>query len=250
MDNIEKIEEIPAEPANEVKPAKSTSPAIPKWETTAKTRVTAGLKKLTKPTVMLKEKDAAEADTRHLVTDILVDVLGYDKYENLTAEFSVKGDWADYGIRIDKQLVAFVEVKRISQKLSASHLKQVESYALREGVQWAILTNAQVWQAYQVVAVKGQQSEVTLVFEVDILDENLKPGVKTDLMFLVSREGLTKGRLAEYLSAQNAISPRTLRPILLSNDVLDTVRREIKRKTKHNVDPKDLKNAISEIIGS
>ena len=50
---------------------------------------------------MLKEKDAAEADTRHLVTDFLVDVLGYDKYENLTAEFNVKGDWADYGIRID-----------------------------------------------------------------------------------------------------------------------------------------------------
>ncbi len=203
---------------------------------------------MVRPTLMLKEKDAAEADTRHLVTDFLVDVLGYDKYENLTAEFSVKGDWADYGIRVDKQLLAFVEVKRISQKLAESHLRQVESYALREGVQWAILTNAQVWQAYQVVASKGQQSEVTLVFEVDILDESLKPGTKTDLLFLISREGLTRGRLAEYLSAQNAISPKTLRSVLTSSDVLDAVRREIRKKTKHNVDVKDIKAAVSLLV--
>ena len=228
---------------------KSALPGVPKWEQNAKTRVSAGLKKLIKPTLMLKEKDAAEADTRHLVTDLLVDVLGYDKYENLTAEFAVKGDWADYGIRIDKQLQAFIEVKRIAQKLSASHLKQVESYALKEGVQWAILTNAQVWQAYHVMPVKGQQSEVTLIFEVDILDENLKPSTKTDLMFLISKEGLSKGRLADYLASQNAISPKTLKPIFLSDDVLSAVRKEIKRKTKFNVELKDLKQAVKRILG-
>jgi predicted type IV restriction endonuclease len=221
----------------------------PKWEVTAKTRISNSIKKLNKPTLLLKEKDALEADTRHLVTDILVDALGYDKYENLTAEFAVKGDFADYGIRIDKQLEAFIEVKRISQKLSPSHLRQVESYALKEGVQWAILTNAQVWQAYHVTPVKGQQSEVTLIFEVDILDETLKPSAKTELLFLISKEGLSKGRLAEYLSAQNAVSPKTLKPILLSEDVLVAVRKEIKKKTKHNIDLKDLKIAVQKVLG-
>ena len=221
----------------------------PKWEVTAKTRISNSIKKLNKPTLLLKEKDALEADTRHLVTDILVDALGYDKYENLTAEFAVKGDFADYGIRIDKQLEAFIEVKRISQKLSPSHLRQVESYALKEGVQWAILTNAQVWQAYHVTPVKGQQSEVTLIFEVDILDEALKPSAKTELLFLISKEGLSKGRLAEYLSAQNAVSPKTLKPILLSDDVLAAVRKEIKKKTKHNIDLKDLKIAVQKVLG-
>jgi len=229
--------------------AKSTTSGVPKWEENAKARISSAMKKLIKPTLLLKEKDAVEADTRHLVTDILVDVLGYDKYENLTAEFAVKGDFADYGIRIEKQLKAFVEVKRISQKLSPSHLRQVESYALKEGVQWAILTNAQVWQAYFVTPVKGQQSEVTLVFEVDTLDDALKPSSKTELMFLISKEGLSKGRLAEYLLAQNAISPRTLKPILISDDVLFAIRKEIKRKTKHNVDPKDLKLAVKKLLG-
>jgi len=246
--NDEQNPEIPSS-ATSTQPVKSVATGIPKWESNAKSRISGALKKLTKPTLLMKEKDALEADTRHLVTDILVDALGYDKYENLTAEFAVKGDFADYGIRIDKQLQAFIEVKRVSQKLSASHLRQVESYALKEGVQWAILTNAQVWQAYHVTPVKGQQSEVTRIFEVDILDETLKPSAKADLMFLISKEGLSKGRLADYLSAQNAVAPKTLKPIFLSDDVLAAIKKEIKKKTKHNIDTKDLKNAVKKFLG-
>jgi predicted type IV restriction endonuclease len=180
----------------------------------------------------------------------LVDVLGFDKYENLTAEFNVKGDWADYGIRIDKQLFAFVEVKRITQRLSITHLRQVESYSLKEGVQWAILTNAQVWQVYHVQPVKGQQSEVTLIFEVDVLDDTKRPGYKSDLLFLISREAMSKGLLEEFRSAQNAISPKTLRPILLSDEVIAAIRKEVRKKTKHLVNEKDLKEAITRIIGN
>jgi hypothetical protein len=88
-----------------------------------------------------------------------------------------------------------------------------------------------------------------LIFEVDILDENLKASLKTDLMFLISKEGLSKGRLSEYLSAQNAVSPKTLRPIFLSDDVLTAIRKEIKKKTKHNVDSKELKLAVKKLLG-
>ncbi len=44
-------------------------------------------------------------------------------------------------------------------------------------------------------------------------------------------------------------SSKTHTPILLSNDVLATIRKEIKRKTKHNVDPKDLKDAVECLVG-
>lgn len=227
---------------------KPVGSSIPKWEQLARVRIQAGLKKMLKPTLMLKENDAGEADTRHLVTDILSELLGYDKYENLTAEFSVKGDFADYGIRIEKQLIAFVEVKRISQKLLISHLRQVESYALKEGVQWAILTNAQVWQAYHVMPVKGQQSEVTLIFEVDLLADSVKPAAKTDLLLLLSKEGISKGKLSEFLAARIAVSPKTLKPTIMCDEVLVAIRKEIKRRTKHNVDLKDLKVAVKKLI--
>jgi len=228
---------------------KGKSSGAPKWELNAKARISQNLKRLNKPTLMLREKDAAEADTRHLVTDFLVEVLGYDKYENLTAEFNVKGDWADYGIRIEKQLFAFVEVKRITQKLSVTHLRQVESYALKEGVQWAILTNAQVWQVYYVQPVKGQQSEVALIFEVDVLDDSIRPGQKVDQLFLICKESIIRGLLDDFRSAQNAISPKTLKPVLLSDDVLSAVRKEVRKKTKHLVDEKELKAAVARLIG-
>jgi predicted type IV restriction endonuclease len=71
-------------------------------------------------------------------------------YDDLTTEYQVRGEFADYGVRIDKQLVAFIEVKRCTTKLGPKHLRQVEMYAVNEGVEWMILTNGQVWQVYLV----------------------------------------------------------------------------------------------------
>ncbi len=86
-----------------------TKPAgkvVPKWETETRDRIRGALKKFAKPLADMAERDANEGDTRVLVTDFLCDALGYDKY-------------ADCRGRIDKQLVAFIEVKRIATKLSA-----------------------------------------------------------------------------------------------------------------------------------
>ena len=61
------------------------------------------------------------------------DGLGFDKYADLTTEYQVKGEFADFGLRIDRELVAFIEVKRVATKLSTRHLRQVEMYAVNEG---------------------------------------------------------------------------------------------------------------------
>jgi hypothetical protein len=92
---------------------------------------------------------ASISSTCHLlVTDFLCDGLGFDKYADLTTEYQVKGEFADYGLRIDRELVAFIEVKRVATKLSTRHLRQVEMYAVNEGVEWIILTNGSVWRVY------------------------------------------------------------------------------------------------------
>jgi hypothetical protein len=62
----------------------------------------------------LVARDANEGDTRLLVTDFLCDGPGFDKYADLTTEYQVKGEFADYGLRIDRGLVAFIEVKRVA----------------------------------------------------------------------------------------------------------------------------------------
>jgi predicted type IV restriction endonuclease len=38
--------------------------------------------------------------------------------------------------------------KRVATNLSTRHLRQVETYAVNEGVEYIILTNGSVWQVY------------------------------------------------------------------------------------------------------
>jgi Type I restriction enzyme R protein N terminus (HSDR_N) len=144
------VEVVVEEPGRAAK--KATGRQMPKWEADARDRVRAAVRRFARPLADLVARDANEGDTRLLVTDFLCDGLGYDKYEDLTTEYQVKGEFADYGVRIAKQLVAFIEVKRAATKLGAKHLRQVEMYAVNEGVEWMILTNGQVWQGWHLTA--------------------------------------------------------------------------------------------------
>jgi predicted type IV restriction endonuclease len=223
-------------------------PSEPKWESTARQRISDGLRKITRPIETLKERDAVEADTRLLVTDILCDLLGFDKYGDLTAEYQVKGEFADYGIRLDQQLVAFLEIKRVTQKLNKTHLRQVENYALKNGVNWAILTNAQTWQIYNVVAKAGEESELTLVVEVDLLDPNMKTKDKVDNLFYFSRESFARGVIEEKWKARFASSPKALRTVLLSDRVLDLIRKELWQQYKARLDEDELRASIEALF--
>ena len=212
-----------------IKPAISATPAKgPKWEAEAQADVKAAVKKFTKPLEDLLSRDANEGDTRLLITDMLCEGLGYDKFRDLTTEYMVKQDFADYGVRIDKQLVAFIEVKRVSQKLNERHLRQVQMYAVNEGVEWMILTNGQVWRAYHLTG--GLPVIVNLAFEVDLLGpDSLEQ--KAELMFFLHREALKRRRIDELWKHRAATAPDALLDIILSDTVLDTIRKEVKRNT-------------------
>ena len=136
-------------------------------------QVRAAVESYTKPLEALRARDANEGDTRMVVTGMLCEELDYDKFKDLTTEYMVKQDFADYGVRIDKQLVAFIEVKRISQKLNERHLRQVLMYAVNEGVEWMVLTNGAVWQAYHLTG--GLPVVVDMAFDVDLLGSDAMP---------------------------------------------------------------------------
>lgn len=226
----------------------TSKPAVPKWEMVARERISTVLKKIGKSIEALKARDAVEADTRLLVTDVLCDMLGFDKYEDLTAEYQVKGEFADYGVRVDKQLVAFVEIKRITQKLNATHLRQVESYALKNGVSWAILTNAQQWQVYNIQLVSGEEAETTLVFEIDLLDPAVKPRDKIELLLAMSREGFAKGLIDQAWRKRFLSSPKVLRPVILSDPVINEIRRELKKQQGTKIEADQIRQSIEAML--
>lgn len=210
---------------------RSAAPSRPKWETAARERTKAAIRRFHKPLTELIERDANEGDTRLLVTDFLCEGLGFDKYEDLTTEYQVKGQFADYGIRIDKQLVAFIEVKRCTQKLGARHLRQVQMYAVNEGVEWMVLTNGRVWQVWHLTG--GLPIVLDLALEVDLLAESTL-SQKSALLFYLSKDAIRKHLLDELWRMKAATAPRALASLLLSDSVVEAVRKELRRQTAYN----------------
>lgn len=240
-----------AEPT--ISPPKVAPKAMPKWEADARERIKSGIRTISKPLAGLIERDANEGDTRHLVTDFLCDVLGYDKYEDLTTEYQVKGEFADYGVRIDKQLSAFIEVKRVTTKLGPKHLRQVEVYAINEGVEWGILTNGNDWQVYHLapaaqrvpgVPSTGPLVDIDLTLEVTLLGTET-PAQKVNKLFYMSREAMKRREMDELWKARRATSPKSLASILTSEPVLESIRKEIKRRTSHTASVAEIADALS-----
>ena len=229
------------------KEAKKRPPSGPKWESHALDRVKAGLRRFSKPLSDLVSRDANEGDTRLLVTDFLTEVLGYDKYEDLTTEYQVKGEFADYGIRVDKQLVAFIEVKRVATKLTTRHLRQVEMYAVNEGVEWVILTNGSVWQAYHLDVSRGLPVVIDLALEVDLLGDE-STAQKTHKLFYLSQESFKKGRIDELWRQKAATSPPALAEVLLSESVTEAIRKEIRRRTGQRLEMKDVAGLLRDTV--
>lgn len=207
---------------------------------------------MAKPLSGLVERDANEGDTRHLVTDFLCDVLGYDKYEDLTTEYQVKGEFADYGVRIEKQLTAFIEVKRVTTKLGPKHLRQVEVYAINEGVEWGILTNGDNWQVYHLAPAapraagsppSGPLIDVDLTLDVSLLGPET-PAQKAAKLFYLSRESMKRRQMDELWKARRATSPKSLAAVLSSEAVLEAIRKEIRRRSNHNASVEEIADAL------
>jgi predicted type IV restriction endonuclease len=215
--------------------------SAPVWETKAKETLRSFIKSNLKALQSLAERDVVEADTRTFVTDLLVEGLSYDKYEELTAEYLVKGEFADIGIKVDKKLLAFVEIKRVGIDLKDTHLRQVQNYAANEGVEWVILTNGRNWQVYHISNTTPIQHE--LLFEVDLLGDG-SPAEKIAQLWQLSKSAMSKGVVNETWQSAAAVNDSSIKAALLSEPVLIAVRKEIRARTKQLVDLKKLKEVI------
>ena len=220
-------------------------PKTPKWEADARERVKVGIRKFSKPLAEFLTRDANEGDTRLLVTDFLSEALGFDKFTDLATEYMVKGEFADFGVRIDKQLVAFIEVKRVATKLNQKHLRQVEMYAVNEGVEWLILTNGAVWQVYRLIA--GLPVTIDLVLEVDLLDQTTV-AKKADKLFYLARESFKRHQIEDVWKAAAATSPKALARVVLAEPSLEAMRKELRRSTGYAINAADLGRLLRETV--
>jgi len=235
------VRTTPEDQGRAASPRPTGKRAAPKWEADTRERIKAALKKYGRALADLRDRDANEADTRLFVTDFLCDALGYDKYTELSTEYRVKNEYVDYGVRLDNDMTTFIEVKRLNTKLGPKHLRQAQSYAVNEGVEWIFLTNGAQWQVYHLTG--GLPIVTDLVLEADTLTDET-PAKKVESLFYFSKEALKRGKLAELWQARRATAPNSLASILLAPAVLDSVRKELRKRTGYNVDTEEVRRLV------
>jgi predicted type IV restriction endonuclease len=190
-------------------------------------RIIAGLKRFQPILAAAKSRDVNESDTVVIVTDVLSEIFGYDKYSEITREYAIRGTYCDVAIKLDGRLTCLVEVKAIGLDLKDAFVKQAVDYAANQGVDWVLLTNGLVWRAYKVIFGKPIAHE--LVVEFNLLEMNPRTDSHIALLHLLSKEGWQKARLAEHHSQKEALSRFTIAALLMSDPLLDVLRRELRR---------------------
>ncbi len=191
------------------------------------TRISAAIKRFQPIIASAKSRDANESDTVIIVTDMLSEVFGYDKYSEITSECSIRGTWCDLAIKIDGTFEYLIEVKAIGLELKDSYTKQAVDYSANKGTDWVILTNAEIWRIYKVTFSKPIDSE--LIVEINFSELNPKKSGDIELLYNLTREGLMKSALGEFHTQQQALSRFFMGALVVSNPVLEMIRRELRR---------------------
>jgi hypothetical protein len=104
------------------------------------TRISSALKRFQPILDSARARDANESDTVIIVMDLLSEILGYDKYSEITSEHAIRGTFCDLAIKIDGGLALLIEVKAIGLELRDQHVKQATDYAANQGCEWVALT--------------------------------------------------------------------------------------------------------------
>lgn len=192
-------------------------------------RIAAGIKRFQPILASAKARDVNESDTVVIVTDVLHDLFGYDKYSEITSEHAIRGTYCDLAVKVDGSLAFLVEVKAVGLALKDAFVKQAVDYAANQGVDWVVLTNGVLWRVYKVSFAKPISHE--LVVELNLLEANNRSEADVDMAFLLSKEGWKRSRLGDYHLQKEALSRFSMAALILSEPVLEVLRRELRRVT-------------------
>jgi len=192
-------------------------------------RLVSGIKTFQSIIARAKSRDVNESDTVIIVTDMLSYVFGYDKYSEITSEFAVRSTFCDLATKIDGEVQCLIEVKAAGLELKDAHTKQAVDYAANQGMDWVVLTNGSVWKVYKVTFAKPVSQE--LVIEFDFLSLNPKRSEDIESLYLLAKEGFQKSALGDYTAQRQALSRFCIGAMLLTDTIVDVIRRELRRIT-------------------
>lgn len=190
-------------------------------------RIATQLKKYQSILSEAQARDVSESDTAVIVGDMLVDVLGYKKYVEVTTEHAIRGTYVDLAVKVGSELRFLIETKAIGGALKDNHVKQAIDYGANNGIEWVVLTNGVVWRVYKVHF--KQPIDKSLVFELEVLTANPKSPQVIECLGNLSREGFEQSSMTAYFQQRLATSKFAIAALLVSEPMLQALRREIRR---------------------
>ena len=203
------------------------------------TRLIEGVKKFQSIVESAKIRDANESDTVVLLTGILSEILGFDKYTDITTEHAIRGTFCDLALKVNGKISIIIEAKAIGIELKDPHVKQAVDYGANKGIDWVILTNGVTWRVYKILFTKPIQH--IPVFQFDFLQIKTKSIDDLDLLYSISKEGVLKNSLEEIYVQKQATNKFMIGNLLSTETVSNAIKKELK-----SIYP-DLKVTIEEI---
>lgn len=190
-------------------------------------RFTRGVSKFKTILKSAHDRDLNEADTVSIVKGILSDILGYDKYTEITSELAIRGTFCDLAIKINEDIQFLIEVKAVGIDLKDSHLRQAVNYGANHGIQWVILTNGISWDLYRLKFKKPVSWDRVSSF--CFLDLNPRKGEDQEALYLLSSEGLRKSAREDYYEKIQSLNQYVVAALTLTDPVLNSIRRDIRK---------------------
>lgn len=219
-------------------------PTVPKR---VSARISSELRRYQKVLALARDRDVNESDTVVIIGDFLHDVLGFEKYSEITTEFSIRGTYCDLAVKTGTKIHYLLEAKAIGVSLKERHLRQATGYAATHGVDWVVLTNGIRWLVYRMHFDKPVRSD--LAFSLDLLSVSPRDKEALEQLYLISREGIKKSAIQEYQEHKDACNPFLVGAVLLSDPVLRTLRRELRRITPDTrVDESELRAVLRDEV--
>jgi predicted type IV restriction endonuclease len=196
--------------------------------------------------------DGNEAETRRRVERIFESIMGYDALKHISREYAVHGvgdtEHCDFAIQLDDREssvpIMLVELKRVNVDLVPKHLKQVTSYSINVGCEWALLTNGKEWKLYHILF--GQPPQTKLIDSWNLMNDDLV--TLAEKFDLISYRNIKKGGLARIWEKSNVLTAQNILKTILSEESIRLIRRNLRKTTEVSVSPEDIVGAIRHML--
>lgn len=190
-------------------------------------RIKSSIAKFQKVLAIAKDRDLNESDTVSIITDILAEVFGYDKYLEVTSELAIRGTYCDLAIKLNDKFEYLIECKAIGIDLKENHLRQAVGYGANKGIQWIILTNGVDWQIYRLKFEQPIQWELVTRFDMSTIV--LKDERDLEKLAIITKEGVEKNLRQDLYEKIQCVNKFVVSQLLLSEPAVSLLRRELKK---------------------